>query len=311
MMTSGYTAINAYSTVPANNGSLIGTITLPTSYFGVFLATDSAGQVYVAAASAAYPALTFFTLPPDSTGTATLSGTINVNPNFGVTAIAVDSAGRFYVAGAPYSSEPAADQPTPTVTVYSATANGAATPLRTLQLTGLLAPADVAVDTLGDIYVAGLTKDWASVIAVYPPPANGPSRPCRTIRLVGNNEFDSVAVDYSGNIFASVCRDCLSSGGIIDANYAIEKFEPDADGDASPIDIINLTAESPWTILWPGAVRVDGAGNIFTALTLQKFDPLFHMSTVLYGFGPNASGSAVPTVQITNTVYYNAAFALN
>jgi hypothetical protein len=296
-------AIEGYSIAPANSGSLIGTITSPTPDTWGAIATDSIGQVYVVGSNVSV-------YSPDCAGTANPVRAINLGRvtlffvrSFGVSAIAVDPAGRLYVALTPGNVE---DAPPPMVAVYSPTASGAATPIRILQLTNFYPTgvSDIAVDAAENLYVAGYSRDAANVIAVYPATASGPSTPSRTIAL-GNDNVYGVAADSAGNIFASVCLGCYDG-----TNFAIEKFAPGADGEASPIDIINLTVGSPWTMVGGGPVRLDGAGNIFAWLVLLGPNP-GHEGHVLYGFGPTASGSAVPTVQITLAGGYLNYFAVH
>jgi hypothetical protein len=302
------TAITECSAVPANDGSLIRTITYLPSYYGGPLATDSAGQIYVAVASDPIDRLNpgeISIYPPNSAGGATPSRTININSDE-VCTLAVDPAGLLYVAINTGSAE---DAPPRMVSVYSATASGTTTPLRTLQLTNVFPTgvSDIAADATGNIYVAGYRRTGnGGVIAVYPPAANGPSTPIRTITLT-NSDVYGVAVDPEGNIFANVCPGCYSSSG---AGFVIEEFAPGETGEATPINTINLSVGAPWKIALGGPVRLDGAGNIFTSLVLSSTDtpePNF----VVYGFGSADKGNAAPTVQIAPTNGYSSYFAVN
>ena len=66
------TEIKEYSTVIANNGSPINTITFPPSCYGGPLATDSSGQIYVGVAISPVDPLNLGDIliyPPNSTGT--------------------------------------------------------------------------------------------------------------------------------------------------------------------------------------------------------------------------------------------------
>jgi hypothetical protein len=297
MIGSPSSTIVGYSTAPANNGSPVGTLTLPPSYWAGPVATDSVGQIYVAAAVDPVDPLNLGDIliyPPNSTGEATPSRTIDVN-SYDVAALSVDSAGLLYVAIQQGDA-------TPTVTVYSAAASGTAAPLRTLQLTNVFAVTDIAADGAGNIYVAGYMSP-ENAIAVYPPTATGAATPARTINF-GTSSVSGIAVDLAGDIFANVCIGCY--GG---SSYALEEFAPGANGAASPINTIDLTVGSPWTIVNGGPVRLDSAGNIFTSLQLNSTDPPLPPSIVVYGFAPTATGNAVPTVRITGK--YSTTFALN
>lgn len=300
------TAIKGYSAVPANNGSLLGTLTYPSSYYGGPLATDSTGQIYAAVAINPVDPLNLgdiFIYPPNSTGGGTPSRTININSYQG-SALAVDSAGLVYVAINTGSAE---DAPPPMVSVYSATASGIATPLRTLQLTNVFPTGvtDIAADAAGNIYVAGCTKTMGFVIAIYPPTATGSSTAARTITF-GSSAVFGVAVNATGNIFANVCSGCYSG-----PNFVIEEFAPGADGEATPINTISLPAESGWINAGGGPVRLDGAGNIFTSLQRVSTNPSVLDIDVVYGFESTATGNSAPTVQIAPPKGYNNFFALN
>jgi hypothetical protein len=286
--------IVGYSTVPGDNGSSVGTLTLPPSYWAGPVATDSTGQIYVAAAADPVDPLNLgdiFIYPPNSTGAATPSRTVKLNSG-GIAGLALDRAGLLYVAFA--------GEPNPIVSVYSATASGTATPLRTLQLTNVLQVNDIAADATGNIYVAGYMSP-ENAIAVYPPSATGPATPARTITLGTSNVY-GVAVAATGEIFANICLGCYNT------NFGIEEFAPGAYGAATPINIINLNVASSWRIVNGGPVRLDSAGNIFTSLELNSVAPE-SSSIVVYRFEPTATGNAAPTAQITGK--YNTVFALN
>jgi hypothetical protein len=296
MIGSPSTEVAEYSTIPANHGSSIGTLTLPPSFWAGPVATDSGGQIYVAAAISPVDPQNLgdvFIYPPNSNGTATPSRTIDVN-SYDVSALAVDHADLLYVAISNGSDA------TPSVSVYPATASGKATPIRTLQLTNVLQVNDIAVDGAGNLYVAGYMSP-ENAIAVYSPTATGPATPTRTITFTNSNVY-GVAVAATGEIFASVCVDCENT------DFVVEEFAPGASGPAAPINTINLTVESRWQIVNGGPVRLDGAGNIFTSLQLTS-NSSPEDGIVLYGFLPDASGDAVPNVQVM--AQYNTFFALN
>jgi hypothetical protein len=297
------TAIKGYSTASANSSSPISTLTYPPSYYGGPVATDASGQIYVAVGIDPVDPLNLgniFIYPPNSAGKATPSRTIDVNSN-SVCALAVDPAGLLYVA---INTGSAVDAPPPMVIVYSATASGPAIPLRTLQLTNVNPDVkDIAVDGSGNIYVAGVYRSTGNAIAVYPPTANGFSTPTRTITF-GTSTVYGVAVDPVGDVYANVCLGCYGT------DFAIEEFAPGANGDSTPINTINIPIGSGRRGASGGSVRLDGAGNIFTTMDFISYETVEH-SIVVYGFGPSATGSAVPTVQITPTDWYNTFFAVN
>lgn len=286
---SGTYGMLTYSTAPANSGSPVGSLQAAGQQGPI--ATDSAGQIYVVGGNPdGLPDQgAIFVYPPNSTGSASPSRTINLDyfPN----RLAVDPTGRIYATNLTGGGTPQ------TVFVYAADANGPAKPLRTILLTNVVPfVTDMVADAAGNLYLAALLRNsnqWT--VAVYPPTANGPSLPVRTIDF-GDNGLAwvyGVAVDSKGDIFASVCSGCYVGAS------TIEEFAPGAQGAAVPINTINLSAGSLGQINAGGPVRVDGAGNIFTSLAIWPPGPASGPVNVFYGFAPDATGDAVPTVQFS------------
>jgi hypothetical protein len=291
-----FNGILEYSTVPTKNtSSSIGSLEFPPSFAGGTVATDSIGQIY--AGGNAGQAEQILVYPPSTTGASTPFRTINTGH---ADALAVDAAGLLYVADSGQDSVP------PSVTVYSAAANGSAAPLRTFEMTGF-ALSDIAVDNVGNVYASGIGSSTANLIAVYPPTASGSATPVRTI-VVNGDFVGGVAVDRAGDVYVMVMG--VSSDVLNTA--AIEEFAPDADGAATPINTINLSLQSATGIV-NGSVHLDAAGNIFASLELftQNADLSQTPSFVIYGFEPTATGKAEPTVQITPPNTYGSPFALN
>lgn len=85
--------INEYSTVPADNGSLVGRLTLPTPYDALQIATDLSGRIYVAACTNTGPVEVVFVFSPHSTGTDAPTSTIEMGACDLIDAIAVDPGG--------------------------------------------------------------------------------------------------------------------------------------------------------------------------------------------------------------------------
>jgi len=286
---SGTYGMLTYSTAPANNGSPVASLRAAGQQGPI--ATDSAGQIYIGGAPNPVDPNDLgdiFIYPPNSRGNASPSRTIRLS--FFPNRLAVDPTGRVYVADLPDGYENGAPM---TVSVYAADASGPATPLRTIVLTNVVPfVTDMVADAAGNLYLAALLRNpnqWT--VAVYSPTANGPSTPARTIDFGpdGLAWVYGVGVDSKGDIFANVCSGCYEGAS------TIEEFAPGASGAATPINTINLTGGSLGQVQAGGPVRVDGAGNIFTSLAFWTPDAV--QVIVFYGFAPNATGDAVPTVQ--------------
>jgi hypothetical protein len=282
---SGTYGMLTYSTAPTNDGSPVAS--LQTAGQQGPIATDSAGQIYVVGGNpnGVPDQGAIFVYPPNSTGSASPSRTINLD--YAPNRLAVDPAGRIYATNLLGGGTPQ------TVFVYAADANGSAEPIRTIVLTNVVPfVTDMVADAAGNLYLAALLRNpdqWT--VAIYSPTASGPSTPARTIYFGpdGLAWVYGVGVDSKGDIFANICSGCDEGAS------TIEEFAPGASGAATPINTINLTGGSLGQVSAGGPVRVDGAGNIFTSLALWTTED--EQVNVFYGFGPNATGSAVPTVQ--------------
>lgn len=280
----GSNSVQIYSATSGTQTTLLGTLDLPSIAGGLSLSTDSHGQIY-AVGNNGLNNFQIFVFAANATGAAKPLRTIDLN--YQVNRVAVDPAGRIYVLDLPANWTTGGVL---TVRVYSASANGAAQPMRTFQLKNVLMPVeDISADMWGNLYCTCFFENqWT--VAVYSSRASGVVLPNRTINF-GMSFLWGVAADPAGDVFVNVCDGCYTSA------TGIEEFAPGASGTATPINTINFNVESPYKIFSGGLLRLDGAGNLYTALDLQS-DPWSSPMQVYYGFAANASGNATPTLEI-------------
>lgn len=308
MLGANQTTILEYSLESSANATPAGVLTLPQFNYVNYparLATDLTGQLYVASSSTTLPEMQVLVYPGNATGTATPLRTINISTD--ILALAVDPVGQLYVGSVGMGTNS-------TITVYSATSSGPALALRTIELPADETLVDVAADGAGNVYVAGYFspsyRNWISHIDVYSPGASGAATPARsiTVPLV----IYGVAVDAAGDVFASLQTGTLETGD--STSEVIEEFAPGANGAGSPINTIQAFLPVAATEVEAGPVRVDGAGNIYTSAGPYNYSTDTYSKTI-YRFAPNATGNAVPDVQITpryTDIYnYSVQFGVN
>jgi hypothetical protein len=299
VISGNFTAVLEYSTASVDNGSLIGSLTLPASFFGYIVATDSIGQIYVSGTAPGVCRILIY--PANATGAQVPLRTVDLNVSDCPAMIAVDPVGRLYTAGQSLNGVPG------TISVYSDKASGKSTPLRTLTPSDSAGFSDLTADAAGNIFTAGIVSvGGPNSIQVYSPSATGTAIATRTITSTAAVSINGVAVDASGDIFADVQLDSM--------NCTIEEFAPGVDGPATPINTINLPIQSG-TSAQGGPVRRDSGGNLFVSLRLlnSTLPPSEYETDVIYGFDATATGSPAPTVQIipTNAFFQQRVFALN
>ena len=307
MLGADQTTILDYSLTSSENATPTGVLTLPQFNYLNYparLATDSAGQLYVASSSTTLPEMQVLVYPGNATGTAIPLRTINISTN--IFALAVDPRGLLYVASGGFGTSS-------TITVYSAAASGPAVALRTIELPADETLVDIAADGSGNAYVAGYFtlsyNNWISHVDVFSPDASGAATPARSITMPF--VIYGVAVDGTADVFASLQP---GTPEIDNTTAMIEEFAPGANGAATPINTIQSFSPVANTDVEAGPVRVDGAGNIYTSVGPYNYST-DTASKMIYRFAPNASGNAVPSVQITPSnidVYnYSVQFGVN
>jgi hypothetical protein len=142
--------------------------------------------------------------------------------------VAVGSTGKIYVASSNWAG-------TDRVTVYPAGAAGNVAPAQTISgsNTGLSNIYGIALDAVGDIYVASAAQNGpgAQSVNVFAPGATGNVVPIRTISgaFTGLSEPIGLALDPTGNLYV-----VNQAGG----NTAVDVFAPLANGNVAPIQTI-------------------------------------------------------------------------
>jgi hypothetical protein len=280
----GQTSLLQFSAAANGNDSPKGVLNLPPSFHVASLATDADGKIYVGDKNPASRVLVYAADSADSdTPTRTLILDASVTPSI----LAVDPDGLLYVGTQQHGDA------RPTISVYSATADGTVSALRTVQLTRFEALSDLAIDEDGNLFAGGMIvlNDGSKTFAVevFSPKAAGSAAPLRTILIPAT--IYGIAVREDGELFASVM---LGSG----STYAVEEFAATAKGPATPVSTIYLprpVGGVPTSV----AVRVDGAGAIFASLTYSNSNSA--PSVFIYSYDGNASRSANPRTQLVAT----------
>lgn len=275
-----YSATTSGTAIPANSINISATTDVEaiafdkntgTTYVTGFSYTDNQPEIWAYASGA--------TGTPTATRTIMMGLTTTTEP-YDMT---VDSAGNVYVVTVDTNSGLG------TLLEYSATASGAATPLKQIygSATGIVTPVGVAVDSAGMVYVASRTgyNVYQGTILAFASSANGNATPTRTITAPTNYFFNGVAVDSSLNVYATQEQD----GAQVSApNAKIVKFAAGASGTATPA----TTITSPG-MYYLGSLQVDAVKNIYAINYYSQ------TGTEILGFGATASGYTTPAVDLT------------
>lgn len=164
-----------------------------------------------------------------------------------------------------------------TILAFTAGANGAVSPVSTLQTDLYLE--SLATDASGQIYVSGYsaTSSFAR-IEVYAAGASGSATPTRSLTLSSVNAPISMTVDASSNLYT------VDSAGLINV------YSPTASGSATPTRQISGSSTAIGTL---SGIAVDSSGAIY----VSEVSPTGG-STVLT-FAAGASGNIAPTRSFT------------
>jgi len=286
------------------------TLTLPSGYEAASITTDVHGQIYVGGNYVSPFQWAIFVYPANSTGSATPTRTILLSATSLATDMAVDASGLLYVA----TQVGGSPSPVVSVNVYPATASGAATPLRTIQVTTgalMTGMTGLAVDDAGDVYLSGTFTTAPSVsstgLAVFSPTASGAATPTRLILPSGGN-VTGIAADNAGDIYTEF----IPTGTTVPTTIAVEEFGPTANGStATPVNTINLPTQSAVEVSG-AALQLDRTGNLFASVGL-----VFSLSVpvapicYIYGYTPLATTNSVPGLSFTPVGAIGQFFAVN
>lgn len=193
--------------------------------------------------------------------------------------IAVDRDGDTYVANdASRSFRP------DSVTVYGATATGNVKPIRAIHgvRTGLIRPSAIALDSLGNIYVANASEAYGpGTITVYAPGADGNALPISSISgsntQLGQN-ITGLALDASGNLYAA--------NDDVDVQ-SVTVYAPGAAGNVAPIHEISGGSTGLANLT---SLAVDADGDVFAGCS--EYDG------VVYEFAAGSYGDVSATKDI-------------
>ncbi len=175
----------------------------------------------------------------------------------------------------------------PSVDIYGADQRGAAKPIERIEgsSTGLSSPMAVAVDASHNVYVAGSSYYYQSVVTVYPAGYYGNVAPAQTITGPGTQmgTATGLAVDAAGNIYVTnwfAGSPCTGS---------VTVYAAGASGDVAPIAQIKGAKTG---LCDPGGIAIDAMGDIYVTSGQQ-----YGSSVNIYAAGSN--GNVRPKAEIS------------
>ena len=193
----------------------------------------------------------------------------------------VDTAGNIYIATNGDATN------APAIFVFGPTANGAATPIRTISgsLTQIISPYQFALDAAGDLYAVMANDAFAGVppiLVMYPAGSSGNVAPT----MITSSQYapGGVALDSAGNIYIT------SGSGTTASPYGIYEFAAGSKAGAAPTRSITGTNVQ-------GAdeyLQVDTAGNIFVSGFFGSESYLYGESIFVYGATASATSHRSP-----------------
>ena len=270
----------------------------PSSQAVAGVALDGAGNIYVAENAGPSGSLIVVYAPGSSTPSRTItmpSGwTIIGGYGFGGP-MTVDSAGDVYIAtsGGSTTNE--------SIYVFGPTANGAATPIRTIfgSLTQIQNPTQFALDAAGDLYAVMANSDiLPPILVMYPAGSSGNVAPT----LITSSQYtpDAVALDAAGNIY-------ITSGGTATQTQATGIYEFAAGSKAGAAPTRSITGSSV-QLNEGNYLQIDTAGNIFVAgfFGIESYAS----GESIYVYRATASGNVAPASTLITYRSAEACFVL-
>lgn len=281
------TAADVILAFPASANGNVGTastLTTPTGMFVATVATDVAGNLYVGGQDITSGNGEILVYAAGATGTPTPTRTI-VGASTGlklVRGIAVDAAGQIYAST--YTSLGSASN---AIAVFAAAANGNVAPARMIGggATGLTAPAGLAVDTSGTVYVA---DGYYGQVSAFTSAQSGNVAPTRSFTT--KYAPFQIAIDSANNLY-------LPLADTTDSYGAINVFPSTASGNLpSPTKRIGGYALGAAGGIY--GIALDAKDNVYCVYSKSSSASLIPMA--LATFSPTASGNATPANAMTS-----------
>jgi hypothetical protein len=280
------------------------TINGPANVVFSALTVDATGNLYVAGQTIGATATTgseILVYAPGASGKASPTRTIG-GPATGmqilstttVSSMAVDAASNLYVATDVGVGSGSSGRVYPGISVFPPTANGNVAPTKSIagDATGIFSPAQIALDSAANIYVANSAVQGPASILVFNSGATANAAPSST--LAGDKTTiyvpRGVALDAAGNIYVASLAFSPPPAGSLSGTPSILEFAPGATGNVAPIRTITGPATTMAEI---GNLRVDSAGNIY----------VINGSTILK-FAADATGNVAPADSVTSSSYF-------
>ena len=280
------------------------TINGPANVVFSALTVDATGILYVAGQTIGTTAATgseILVYAPGASGkaavTRTIAGAATGMQSLSTTTVSsmvLDMASNLYVATDVTVGSGPTGRIYQGISVFPPTANGNITPAKSIagDATEIFNPAQIAIDSANNIYVANSAVQGPASVIVFNSSATANAAPSST--LAGDKTTiyvaRGVALDASENIYVASLAFNPPPAGPLDGTPSILEFSPGATGNVAPIRIISGPTTTMGEI---GNLRVDSAGNIYVL-----------SGTTILKFAAGATGNIAPVASITSSSYF-------